>query len=265
MPGTRKAKEGATVTKHVGLDVHKDTIAVAVASEGEERKVRFHGTIANTPEAVRRLVSRLARPGTALSLCYEAGPCGYGLHRQLLELGHACVVIAPSMMPRRPGERGKTDRRDAMTLARLLCRPVRAGVGAGRGARGDARPRARPPGLEEGPHRGAPKPPELPAPAWAALHRGPQALDPGALAQARRAGLCPAPPAARVRRAPAPRRGGAGAVAVGSTRRSPRRWRLEPGARAARSRPRAGSGSSSPPRWWPRSAASGGSPAPSSR
>ena len=74
MPRTRKDDEEATVTKHVGLDVHKETIAVAVASDGEDREVRFHGTIANTPEAVRRLASRLAGPGTALSLCYEAGP-----------------------------------------------------------------------------------------------------------------------------------------------------------------------------------------------
>ena len=123
MPRTRKSCEettGARTTKYVGLDVHKDTIAVAVASDGEDREVRFHGTIANTPEAVRRLASHLAGPGTALSLCYEAGPCGYGLHRQLTEMGHPCMVIAPSMMPRRPGDRVKTDRRDAMTLARLL-------------------------------------------------------------------------------------------------------------------------------------------------
>ena len=120
MPRTKKAPEGATITKHVGLDVHKETIAVAVACDGEDREVRFHGTIANTPEAVRRLVSRLAGPWIALSLCYEAGPCGYGLHRQLTEMGHPCMVIAPSMMPRRPGDCVKTDRRDAMTLARLL-------------------------------------------------------------------------------------------------------------------------------------------------
>ena len=102
MPRTRKDREEATATKHVGLDVHKDTIAVAVATEGGDREVRFHSTIANTPEAVRKLASRLAGPNVKLNLCYEAGPCGYGLHRQLTEMGHACIVIAPSMMPRRP-------------------------------------------------------------------------------------------------------------------------------------------------------------------
>src|ERR671912_207307 len=109
-----------TTIKFIGLDVHKDSIAVAVADEGPKGEVRFYSTIPNTPEAIRRLVSRLSSPGTALSFCYEAGPCGYGIYRQLTKLGAECLVIAPSMMPRRPGERIKTDRRDALTLARLL-------------------------------------------------------------------------------------------------------------------------------------------------
>jgi transposase len=106
--------------KFIGLDVHKDTIAVAVADEGAKGEVRFHSTIPNTSEAIRRLVSRLSGPGVRLSFCYEAGACGYGIYRQLQQLGAECLVIAPSMMPRRPGERIKTDRRDAITLARLL-------------------------------------------------------------------------------------------------------------------------------------------------
>jgi transposase len=108
------------MAKFIGLDVHKDTIAVAVADGDGAREVRFHGTIANTPEAVRRLIARLPGPGTALRFCYEAGPCGYGVYRQLRKLGVECIVVAPSMTPRRPGDRVKTDRRDAMTLARLL-------------------------------------------------------------------------------------------------------------------------------------------------
>ena len=81
--------------------------------------VRFYGTIPNTPEAIRRLVDRL-RAGGDLHFCYEAGGCGYGIYRQLLQMGTSCMVIAPSMMPKKPGDRIKNDRRDAVTLARLL-------------------------------------------------------------------------------------------------------------------------------------------------
>ncbi|MBV9372379.1 MAG: IS110 family transposase, partial [Alphaproteobacteria bacterium] len=67
----------------IGLDVHKETIAAAVADGDGAREARFHGTMANTPEAVRRLVARLSAPGAALKFCYEAGACGYGVYRQL--------------------------------------------------------------------------------------------------------------------------------------------------------------------------------------
>lgn len=108
---------------HVGLDVHARTIAVAIAEQSGDREVRSFGEVANTPEAVDRLVKQLARPvtsgGRALVFWYEAGPCGYGLYRQLTGRGHACTVVAPSLIPRKPGDRVKTDRRDAMNLARL--------------------------------------------------------------------------------------------------------------------------------------------------
>ncbi len=106
---------------YVGLDVHKDTIAVAVAYEGREEP-EFRGEIANRPKAVAKRVRRLSEEfgGGVLLFCYEAGPCGYGLYRQLLELGHGCDVVAPSLIPRKPGERVKTDRRDALKLARSL-------------------------------------------------------------------------------------------------------------------------------------------------
>ncbi len=106
---------------YVGLDVHKDTIAVAVAYEGREEP-EFRGEIANRPKAVAKLVRRLSEEfdGGVLLFCYEAGPCGYGLYRELLELGHGCEVVAPSLIPRKPGERVKTDRRDALKLARSL-------------------------------------------------------------------------------------------------------------------------------------------------
>jgi transposase len=104
--------------KYIGLDVHKETMAVSVAdSDGGE--VRYVGEISNTPEAVEKLVRQLRKDGATLSFCYEAGPCGYGLHRQLRELGQDCQVIAPSLIPKKPGDRVKTDRRDSLTLARL--------------------------------------------------------------------------------------------------------------------------------------------------
>jgi transposase len=104
--------------KFVGLDVHKETIAVSVA-EPDGGEVRFQGEIPNTPDAVVKLVRRLRKEGLKLSFCYEAGPCGYGLHRQLKELGQDCQVVAPSLIPKKPGDRVKTDRRDSLNLARL--------------------------------------------------------------------------------------------------------------------------------------------------
>ena len=103
----------------IGLDVHKATIAVAVAEGGRRQPARSLGEIENTPTGVARLARKLAGKGARLSFCYEAGPCGYGVHRQLTELGHECIVVAPSLIPRRPGERVKTDRRDAASLAQL--------------------------------------------------------------------------------------------------------------------------------------------------
>jgi transposase len=99
---------------YVGLDVHKDTIAVALAEAGKREEVREHGKIANTPTGLKTLAVRLARGGHELRFCYEAGPCGYGIQRQLSTAGHGCVVVAPSLIPRKPGERIKTDRRDAI-------------------------------------------------------------------------------------------------------------------------------------------------------
>src|SRR5579884_973941 len=101
--------------RFVGLDVHADTIAVAVAEAGGE--VRPHGVIANRLESIRKLVGKLG-PVKQLKVCYEAGPTGYVLYWQLTELGVACEVIAPSLVPNKAGERVKTDRRDAEKLAR---------------------------------------------------------------------------------------------------------------------------------------------------
>lgn len=104
-------------TKFVGLDVSKEKIAVAIADEGRG-KPRYFGMIPNTPEAIRKLVSKLGDP-KSLKFCYEAGPTGYPLYRLFLSLGIECDVIAPSLIPQKPGERVKTDKRDAERLAQL--------------------------------------------------------------------------------------------------------------------------------------------------
>jgi transposase len=105
-------------SKYVGLDTHKETIAVGVA-DGAGGKTRYFGEIANTPAAIGKLLKRLSADGELVSYCYEAGPCGYGLYRQITAAGHACTVVAPSLIPTRPGDRVKTDRRDSGLLARL--------------------------------------------------------------------------------------------------------------------------------------------------
>ena len=104
----------------IGLDVHKDTIAVADAAEDRGTEVVSLGMIGTRQYDVDKLIRELEANGATLMFAYEAGPCGYWLYRYLTRRGLSCAVVAPSLIPRKPGDRVKTDRRDAATLARLL-------------------------------------------------------------------------------------------------------------------------------------------------
>ena len=101
-----KAQEKGKVSypAYIGLDVHSKTIAIAVAVSGRDEPV-FKGEIANKPKSVAKLIKQLSTEfgGEVLLFCYEAGPCGYGLYRQILESGHECQVVAPSKIPSKPG------------------------------------------------------------------------------------------------------------------------------------------------------------------
>ena len=104
---------------YVGLDVHKATVSVAVAESGRGGEIRQLGVFENRPEVLSKLAARLSNKNCRVSFCYEAGPCGYGLQRLLTSYGHDCVVVAPSLIPMKAGDRVKTDRRDALMLAKL--------------------------------------------------------------------------------------------------------------------------------------------------
>jgi len=104
----------------VAFDTSKLRNAVAIAEAGRAGEVRFLGEIENSAAATAKLVRKLAGRYGRLTFCYEAGPTGYGLYRQIKDLGQACVVVAPSLIPKKPGDRVKTNRRDALSLAKLL-------------------------------------------------------------------------------------------------------------------------------------------------
>src|SRR5918994_5115027 len=109
MPPTRRCAD-MELTTFVGLDVHKRATSVAIAESGRGGEVRFLGEIPSSPEALCRLVERLKARHRQLSFCYEAGPCGYGVHRLLNGLGQDCSVVAPSLIPSRAGDRVQSPR-----------------------------------------------------------------------------------------------------------------------------------------------------------
>jgi transposase len=104
----------------VGIDTSKLRNAVAIAESGRGGEVRYQGEIDTTEAATRKLVTKLAGKYRRLTFCYEAGPTGYGLYRLITGLGHECIVVAPSLIPRKAGDQVKTNRRDAQNLAKLL-------------------------------------------------------------------------------------------------------------------------------------------------
>jgi transposase len=98
----------------VALDTAKLRNAVAIADAGRNGEIRYLGEFDNTEAATRQLVTKLASKHARLTFCYEAGPTGYGLYRLIKSIGHDCIVVAPSLIPSKPGDRVKTNRRDAL-------------------------------------------------------------------------------------------------------------------------------------------------------
>ena len=107
-------------TLYIGLDVHKDSIAVAYVAKDHDAEVIYLGTIGTRHGDLDTLIRNMPSKATHLVFVYEAGPCGYWLYRYLTKKGYVCRVVAPSLIPNKAGDRVTTDRRDAVQLARLM-------------------------------------------------------------------------------------------------------------------------------------------------
>lgn len=108
----------------VGIDVAKLKNAIAIAESGRNGEIRYAGEVEASDAGMRRVIQRIAAKFDHAHFCYEGGPTGYGLHRLIKSLGHDCMVVAPSLIPRKPGDRVKANRQDALALARLLRAPA---------------------------------------------------------------------------------------------------------------------------------------------
>ena len=108
------------IAAYIGLDVHKETLAVAIAAPERLGEVRYYGTINNEAKAVRRLFQKVQGLYGNILSCYEAGPCGFGLYHQLTAMNIKCQVIAPSRIPKSPIDRIKNDHRDATATVCLV-------------------------------------------------------------------------------------------------------------------------------------------------
>jgi len=104
---------------YIGLDVHKETIAVAVAEDGISKEILFLGNISNAPHCISKMIRKIEDKHNILEVVYEAGPCGYGIYHQLQSMNIPCTVVSPAHIFKRPTDRIKNDRRDAIALARL--------------------------------------------------------------------------------------------------------------------------------------------------
>jgi hypothetical protein len=121
--------------RFIGLDIHKATVAVAIAEDGRRGEIRHYGTVKHQPADIAKLINRLAGKGSALHFCYEAGPCGYGLYRQIINAGHSCIVVAP-----RPCRSSQVSHQDRSARCQEPCAAAPGGrVGGHLGSRSCSR------------------------------------------------------------------------------------------------------------------------------